>query len=210
MKRSIFSKILLLALATSLVTAGCKSKPPTVQVIPETGPPVIHQENPNPGPIAPPNTGTERPVRPVNPGPGVEGANALPTIPPNWMDRATDTNIFQADTVYFDYDRSTVKSSEKSKLEAVASFFKDPAHAQDDLIVQGHCDERGTEQYNLALGERRALAIREALIALGVSGEKIHPVSYGLSRPAVVGHNEAAWSKNRRGEFVLVLPAPAQ
>ena len=209
MKRSIFSKILLLALATSLVATGCKTKPPTVQVIPETGPAVV--PNPQPTqPTFPTQTRPERTVQPIPQGENIEGAKKLSDIPSNWTDRLTDANIFMADTVYFDFDRSTVKTSEKPKLESIASFMKDPQHAQDDIIVQGHCDERGTEQYNLALGERRALALREALMALGVGGEKIHPVSYGLSRPAVVGHDQAAWSKNRRGEFLLVLPAPAQ
>jgi peptidoglycan-associated lipoprotein len=72
--------------------------------------------------------------------------------------------------------------------------------------VDGHCDERGTEEYNRALGERRALALREELISLGVDPNRIDTVSYGKDRPAETGHDEAAWRKNRRGEFLLETP----
>ena len=72
--------------------------------------------------------------------------------------------------------------------------------------VEGHCDERGTEEYNRSLGERRALALRELLVAAGVSADRVHTLSFGKDKPVETGHNEAAWSKNRRGEFILVLP----
>jgi len=72
--------------------------------------------------------------------------------------------------------------------------------------VEGNCDERGTEKYNLALGERRALAVREYLINLGIDSRQVVTVTYGKAKPAVDGHNEAAWSNNRRGDFVLLVP----
>jgi peptidoglycan-associated lipoprotein len=72
--------------------------------------------------------------------------------------------------------------------------------------VEGHCDERGTEGYNLSLGERRALAVRTYLVNLGISADRVYTISFGEARPAVDGHTEAAWSKNRRGEFILLLP----
>jgi peptidoglycan-associated lipoprotein len=74
------------------------------------------------------------------------------------------------------------------------------------LIVQGNCDERGTEKYNLALGERRALAVREYLANLGMNPDQIKTVTFGKSKPADPGHNEEAWKKNRRGDLVLVTP----
>jgi peptidoglycan-associated lipoprotein len=80
------------------------------------------------------------------------------------------------------------------------------ANAQNALEVDGHCDERGTEEYNRSLGERRALALREELIRLGVNGELIDTVTYGKDRPAEAGHDEAAWKKNRRGEFLVETP----
>ena len=74
------------------------------------------------------------------------------------------------------------------------------------LLIEGHCDERGTEEYNRALGERRALAAREYLNSLGIKGERVRTVSYGEDRPSVDGHDESAWSKNRRAEFILLKP----
>ena len=87
----------------------------------------------------------------------------------------------------------------------VATQFR-AENPESDLLIEGHCDERGTEGYNMALGERRALSIRELLVSLGVPSERVHTVSFGKDRPADPGHNEAAWSKNRRAEFILVLP----
>ena len=69
------------------------------------------------------------------------------------------------------------------------------------VLIEGHCDERGTDEYNLALGERRALAVRRYLVALGISADRLHTISYGEEKPAVLGSDEAAWSKNRRAEF---------
>jgi peptidoglycan-associated lipoprotein len=119
--------------------------------------------------------------------------------------RPQDREKYRAQTVYFDFDRSNVKASEAHKVEEVANRFKQE-NAATDLLIEGHCDERGTEGYNQALGERRALAIREMLVSLGVTADRIHTVSFGKDKPAETGHNEAAWSKNRRGEFILVLP----
>lgn len=105
------------------------------------------------------------------------------------------------ETVYFAYDSSQVSSSERNKIEAVAQYLKqNPSKA---LIIEGHCDERGSREYNLALGERRALAIRSYLAGLGIGAERIQTKSLGEEMPAVLGHDESAWSKNRRGEFVL-------
>jgi peptidoglycan-associated lipoprotein len=115
-----------------------------------------------------------------------------------------DTNIFRANTVYFDFDRSTVRPSERAKVEDVAAQLK--LDAYNKLLIEGHCDERGTEEYNRALGERRALALREYIVNLGISPDRIRTLSYGEDRPAVEGFDEAAWSRNRRGEFILLRP----
>lgn len=105
------------------------------------------------------------------------------------------------ESVYFAYDSSQVSSSERSKIEAVAQYLKqDPSKA---VIIEGHCDERGSREYNLALGERRALAIRSYLAGLGIGAERIQTKSLGEEMPAILSHDESAWSKNRRGEFVL-------
>ena len=107
---------------------------------------------------------------------------------------------FQSDIVYFDYDSARVRPSEVSKLEAVAAYLK--GHAG-KLVIEGNADERGTAEYNRSLGEKRALACRDELVRLGASADRISTVSYGKEKPSVVGHDEAAWAKNRRCEFVL-------
>lgn len=119
--------------------------------------------------------------------------------------RPQDREKFAANTVYFDLDSASVKAAEQSKLEGVASYFK--SNPAGDLLIEGHCDERGTEGYNLTLGDRRANALREYLVNLGVSPDRVHTVSFGEAKPAVVGTDESAYSKNRRGEFVFIEPA---
>ncbi len=123
----------------------------------------------------------------------------------NLEGRDKDRSIFANETAYFDYDLSNVRGSEASKVEQVAGAFraKGPGF---DLLIEGHCDERGTEEYNRSLGERRALALRELLIKSGVDGAHVFTRSFGKDQPAIAGHDEASWSKNRRGEFILVLP----
>ena len=103
------------------------------------------------------------------------------------------------ETVYFAYNSYEIAERERRTLLANAEFLKrNPGLS---VLVEGHCDERGTEQYNQALGENRALAIREYLIQLGVRSNRIKVVSYGELLPAVEGHNESAWRFNRRAEF---------
>ena len=103
--------------------------------------------------------------------------------------------------VLFEYDSARIRPSEESKLQTVAAYAKSNPGK---LVVEGHCDERGTAEYNRALGERRALAARDELVKLGVDTSRISTVSYGSERPADPGHDEGAWSKNRRCEFVVV------
>ena len=115
-----------------------------------------------------------------------------------------DRDIFASEIVYFDYDSATVNSSEMPKLETVASYLQREPGAL--LRLEGHSDERGTDEYNRALGERRALSIREFLSALGVTVDRAETISYGEDRPAMVGSDEISWAKNRRGEFVVLVP----
>jgi peptidoglycan-associated lipoprotein len=106
--------------------------------------------------------------------------------------------------VHFKYDSAAVQKSEQANLEAVAQALAGDMSAK--LLIEGDCDERGTEEYNRALGERRALALREALAKLGLDPMRVRTVSYGKDKPADTGHDESAWSKNRRGEFILLHP----
>jgi len=110
-------------------------------------------------------------------------------------------HLGQFGPVLFAYDSSQVSVGERAKIETVASHLKqNPSNA---IILEGHCDERGSREYNLALGERRALAIRTYLIGLGIASDRTQTKSYGEESPAVPGHDDASWSQNRRGEFVL-------
>jgi len=103
--------------------------------------------------------------------------------------------------VHFAYDSSQVGPAERAKIEAVSSHLKQTGSV--GLVVEGHCDERGSREYNLALGERRALAVRSYLVGLGIAAERIQTKSLGEEQPAAMGHDEASWSQNRRGEFVI-------
>jgi peptidoglycan-associated lipoprotein len=103
--------------------------------------------------------------------------------------------------VHFDYDSSQVAGSERSKIDAVAQSLTQNNNFA--VIIEGNCDERGSNEYNLALGERRAQAIRDYLAGLGIGAERIQTKSYGEENPANPGHDEAAWAANRRGDFVL-------
>ena len=102
-------------------------------------------------------------------------------------------------TVYFEYDSDELGEVARSTLQDNARWLREnPTRA---IRVEGHCDERGNEEYNLALGERRAHAVKEYLANLGVSSSQLRVVSYGEAKPAVMGHNESAWKYNRRTEF---------
>jgi peptidoglycan-associated lipoprotein len=101
--------------------------------------------------------------------------------------------------VYFDFDSYVIKPEFQSLLEAHARFLK--ANPSRKVVLEGHTDERGGREYNLALGQKRAEAVRRALALLGVSDSQMEAVSFGKEKPAVEGHNEEAWAKNRRVEI---------
>ena len=132
-------------------------------------------------------------------------ASGIPANAPGSHDGWTPNDqMFDSDTVYFDFDSSIVKADQKSKLEAVAEYLK--GNSNDAIKIEGHCDERGTEEYNRSLGERRALALREELARLNVDPSRVDTASFGKDRPADPGHSQSAWQKNRRGQFVLLSP----
>jgi peptidoglycan-associated lipoprotein len=194
-KLSLFGVVVL---SIAMLASGCHRKPTRETPIPGINPPP-GQENNNPPPGGAFNP--EPPVTTVQPNPtGYPEGNGR--WAPLFENGRKDRDKFAADTVYFDFDRSTIKASEESKLQEVASYFK--SNTTDALIIEGNCDERGTEKYNLSLGERRALAAREYLINLGVDSQRIKTVTYGASKPVDPGHNEEAWKKNRRDDMVLV------
>lgn len=102
-------------------------------------------------------------------------------------------------TVYFDYDKYTVKDTDKGHLDKDAQWLKINAKVQ--VKIEGHADERGDAEYNLALGEKRALTVKKHLEAMGINSSRLSTVSYGKEKPVDAGHNEDAWAKNRRAEF---------
>ncbi len=105
------------------------------------------------------------------------------------------------DRVFFAFDRSDLNSDSRATLEKLASWMT--TYQNVTITIEGHCDERGTREYNLALGERRSDAARDYLVALGVDGGRVTTISYGKERPAVLGSNEDAWAQNRRDVFVV-------
>lgn len=114
---------------------------------------------------------------------------------------AADKLIAVGDRVLFDYDSAKLDSSAKILLDAQSRFLR--ANTDLNFIVEGHCDERGTREYNLALGEQRATAVRDYLVIQGIDPDRIKVISYGKEKPAVVGSNGMAWSKNRRAVTVI-------
>lgn len=107
----------------------------------------------------------------------------------------------QFQPVYFEYDSPRLNPAEQAKIDAVvACLQQNPSYA---VIVEGHCDERGSNEYNLALGERRALAVRAAIVSGGIDGSRVQTSSRGEESPSAVGHDESSWSLNRRAEFVF-------
>lgn len=111
------------------------------------------------------------------------------------------------DRVYFGYDQYDLSDKARATLEQQAALLR--KHPATDIIIQGHCDERGTREYNLALGERRASSAKDYLVALGISPARIQTVSYGEERPAAIGSNESAFAQNRRAVTVVAGGGPS-
>jgi peptidoglycan-associated lipoprotein len=192
MKLSKLFNLLLMGLLCGIAAVGCKSSPPPVTKFDSSG-------SNTPGKSGDIGEGGK-----LGPGAGgvQPGGGDLATFDPDSM--AQDRSALAAQTIYFALDSATIQSEDQSKIDAVASALKSDASAK--LLIEGHCDERGTEEYNRSLGERRALGARENLALKGVDPGRIATRSYGEDRPAATGHDESSWRKNRRDEFVLLHP----
>lgn len=114
---------------------------------------------------------------------------------------AADKLIAVGDRVLFDYDSAKLDSSAKILLDSQSRFLR--ANTDLNFVVEGHCDERGTREYNLALGEKRATAVRDYLVINGIDPDRIKVISYGKEKPAVIGSNGMAYSKNRRAVTII-------
>jgi outer membrane protein OmpA-like peptidoglycan-associated protein len=180
--------LLLTAAALCIGAIGCRTAPTRITYLPNgessSGKDANHKEL----------------VRDANP---LEKDRPIAIDPTN-PNSNRDPNMFKALAVHFDYDSSVVKSAESSKLRQIADYLK--ANPAKSLSIEGHCDELGTEEYNRSLGDRRALALREALAKLDVSPTRLDTVSYGKDRPVDASRTQAANQLNRRGEFVVLTP----
>jgi peptidoglycan-associated lipoprotein len=135
-------------------------------------------------------------AEPVAPSAGVTETPAeVPASP------SSSAASLKSTTIYFGFDDYTLNSDAQSTLTAMAEGLK--ANKSAAVQIQGHCDERGTVEYNLALGERRAQSVKNFLSQLGVESGRLSTISYGEEKPVVQGHTEDAWVKNRRAEFVV-------
>ena len=125
-----------------------------------------------------------------------------PPPPPPAAPTVTDEDLFSQNIkdVYFDYDKADVRGDQQSSVQADVAFLNQ--HANINITIEGHCDERGSTDYNLALGDQRASAVKNALTAGGVSASRIKTISYGKEKPFCTESNEACWQQNRRGHLV--------
>jgi peptidoglycan-associated lipoprotein len=192
---------LVIALAATLASTGCKKGTPKTTIIPGHNQQIVGDGS-GAGTLPPGGAlpGGEAP------GTGAGTQTGGGPLPENWtVDMMNqDRAALAAYTVHFAFDSATVKKGEESNVSAVASALA--SNSGDKLLIEGNCDERGTEEYNRSLGERRALALREALAKAGVDPSRVRTISYGKDKPADSGHDEAAWAKNRRGDFILLHP----
>jgi len=129
--------------------------------------------------------------------------NAPPPPPPPPPPSLTEEQLFAQNVkdVYFDYDKSDVRGDQQSLVQADAAFLQQ--HPNMSVTIEGHCDERGSTEYNLALGDNRASAVKNALVAAGVAADRVKTVSFGKEKPFCTESNEACWQQNRRGHFVM-------
>jgi len=181
------------AISAVIPFTGCKKRPGFLTPLPGS----------RAGQVKEPETAG--PIGPTVPKDGDITSSGIKSNDPGshqgWIENA---DVFKSDTVHFDYDSSVIKSSEKEKVSRVADYLK--SNSSGAVRVEGNCDERGTEEYNRSLGERRALAIREELVRLGIDATRVDTISYGEDKPVDPGHDESAWRKNRRGDFILLTP----
>jgi len=175
------------AISLLLLAGGCSQK--VIKTSPEVSAPVTKSEQ---QPTVP-----EQQTAPT-------GSEESLNTPP--VSNATTFAILEGRTtgpmlpVYFDFDQSNIRADQKDRIEKNAQYLKDNTGAK--IVIQGNCDERGTSEYNMALGERRAVSAKKYLVNLGVQGDRINTISYGEEKPLNHGHDELAWSQNRRDDFV--------
>ena len=176
-------------LVLSLFLAGCPKRPATTAASapPPTGAPA-------PSSAAPSTAAPSTAMTPSAVGP----ATAAPSTTPSGAERVPETDNLK--DVFFDFDKYDIRAGDAKMLDANAAWLKTNNNL---VLIEGHCDERGTNEYNLALGERRAKATMNYLVGQGVQASRITIISYGKERPTCTEHSEACWAKNRRAHFLV-------
>ena len=177
LRRNLAHAALVAVAALALVASGCAKK----GAAPPTPPPA--------------NTGGT--TTPANPNPGNNGGNTNPGN--NGGNTTTPVTAASLRVVYFDLDSYSISASAQADLDANAKMLRDNPSLK--VTIEGHCDERGTVEYNLALGQKRADAVRDWLLNAGVGAGQLATITKGKEFPAVDGHDESAWARNRRAEF---------
>ena len=182
MNRSKTLFAVLLVLGVVLLSAGCKKSQPTVTPEPADTGEVAQPTREEPKPVE--VTETFKPEEP----------KVVEIPPPSAAELSR-----QLQNIYFAFDKYDLSDESRRILQGNTGVLKE--HASFRVVIEGHCDERGTIESNLALGEKRARAVRDYMVSLGLSPSRLRIVSFGEERPSDPGHNENAWAKNRRAEF---------
>jgi peptidoglycan-associated lipoprotein len=187
---------LLVTMSLSLLIGACARRPniPVVAAPAPTAPAPAAPAPPPPAPapVAPP---APAPAPPPPPPPATAAPAPAPPAPKEFQ---PNDNVKQ---IYFDFDKSVIRPGDAKILDASAAWLKQNSNQL--LLIEGHCDERGTNEYNLALGDRRAKAAMNYLVAQGISADRMTIVSYGEERPVCTEKTEACWAKNRRDQFMV-------
>jgi len=171
---------IILMLASALLLTGCPKRPVTIGA--SAPPPTAPSGTPTPAPTPPPTV--------------VPSPTPAPAARPTQFEENANLK-----DVYFDFDKSDIRPQDAKTLDANAAWLK--TRGNDLVLIEGHCDERGTNEYNLALGERRAKAAMTYLVGQGIQAQRITLISYGKEQPVCTAHDEACWALNRRAHFLV-------
>jgi peptidoglycan-associated lipoprotein len=188
--------VILAVAATAMIGVGCAKKKVAVQAAPPPAPPAAVAERPQPAP---------QPVRAAVSTPAPAPVAQQPARMPDAPTRARiDTLLARIEDAYFDYDQHNLRPDAIKALEGDSSELRDILKDYPDykLTVEGHCDERGSAEYNMALGQERADSAKAYLVQVGIPTGQLATVSYGKEKPACDEHDEACWQKNRRVHIV--------
>lgn len=173
-----------LLVAIAMLPACSGNEPP--ETTPET-PPAVETPEPTPTPTPEPEEAED----------WVEATAASDVLSIEEINNSGDLQ-----TIYFDYDQADIRPDQRARLQANAQYLRENTHFR--LLIGGHCDERGTREYNMALGERRASATMQYMVSLGVPRDRIEIISYGEEQPSADGGTESAWAQNRRAQFQAI------